>query len=293
MLGVGLDWAEAFHVAALGRPQTGVTELRRVEHTPAGLRGLIEHIRTLEPDPAHVRVVVEIRHGLLVDALLAAGFTVLPINPTWSRVGAAQQARRTTPRTRASAACWPSTPTPPCVRWSPIARWPPSYARSPATTPAWAKTSGGCSTGSALTCSPSSPPLSRSATVPTSTAPPCYGSWPSGPPPPRWPGSAGPSSSPWPAAASTATPNASPTGSWPPSAPSSWPSATNSPAPRPTPSHSPPPNCWPSTPNARPGSVAWVSCCSAPPESAVPASPTTTQRGLFWRRDLPQLSRPG
>jgi transposase len=81
MLGVGLDWAEAFHIAALGRPQTGVTELRRIEHTPAGLRSLIERIRTLEPDPAQVRVVVETRHGLLVDALLAAGFTVMPVNP--------------------------------------------------------------------------------------------------------------------------------------------------------------------------------------------------------------------
>jgi hypothetical protein len=35
----------------------------------------------LEPDPAEVRVVLETRHGLLVEALVDAGFTVLPVNP--------------------------------------------------------------------------------------------------------------------------------------------------------------------------------------------------------------------
>jgi hypothetical protein len=221
MLGVGLDWAEAFHVAALGRPQTGVIELRRVEHTPAGLRGLIERIRTLEPDPAQVRVVLEIRHGLLVDALLAAGFTVVPVNPDLVARRRGPAGKKDDPEDARICCLLAIDPHPPCARWSPIARWPPSYARSPATTPAWAKTSDDCSTGSARTCSPSSPPPYRSARVPTSTAPPCYGSWPSGPPPPPWPGSAVPSWSPWPAAASTATPNTSPTGSRPRSAPSS------------------------------------------------------------------------
>jgi hypothetical protein len=81
MLGVGLDWAEAFHVAAFGYPDRGLIDLRRIEHTPAGLAGLIGHIRRLEPDPGKVRVVLETRHGALVEALLGAGFTVLPINP--------------------------------------------------------------------------------------------------------------------------------------------------------------------------------------------------------------------
>ena len=80
MLGVGLDWAEAFHVVAIGRPQTGVTEVCRIDHTPAGLAGLIDHLRGLEPTAEGVRVVLETRHGLLVEALLAAGFTVLPVN---------------------------------------------------------------------------------------------------------------------------------------------------------------------------------------------------------------------
>jgi hypothetical protein len=35
----------------------------------------------LEPDPVEVRVVIETRHGVLVEALADAGFTVLPVNP--------------------------------------------------------------------------------------------------------------------------------------------------------------------------------------------------------------------
>jgi hypothetical protein len=34
----------------------------------------------LEPNPAEVRVVIETRHGLLVEALVDAGFTVVPVN---------------------------------------------------------------------------------------------------------------------------------------------------------------------------------------------------------------------
>ena len=81
MLGVGIDWAEAFHLVALGRPDQGVIELRRVEHTPAAVDQLIAQIAALEPDPAEVRVVIETRHGLLVERLVDAGYVVLPVNP--------------------------------------------------------------------------------------------------------------------------------------------------------------------------------------------------------------------
>jgi len=81
VLGMGIDWAEAFHLVALGRPAEGVIQLRRVEHTPAAVDQLIAQIATLEPDPAEVRVVIETRHGLLVERLLDAGYVVLPVNP--------------------------------------------------------------------------------------------------------------------------------------------------------------------------------------------------------------------
>ena len=81
VLGVGLDWAESFHDVALGRPGEGVVEQFRIEHGPAGVGRLVARCLELEPDPGEVRVVLETRHGLLVEALVDAGFTVLPVNP--------------------------------------------------------------------------------------------------------------------------------------------------------------------------------------------------------------------
>jgi hypothetical protein len=37
VLGVGIDWAEEFHLVALGSPGEGVTEIVRVEHRPAAV----------------------------------------------------------------------------------------------------------------------------------------------------------------------------------------------------------------------------------------------------------------
>ena len=42
---------------------------------------MITRCLELEPDPADVRVVLETRHGVPVEALTDAGFTVLPVNP--------------------------------------------------------------------------------------------------------------------------------------------------------------------------------------------------------------------
>jgi transposase len=81
VLGVGIDWAEDFHLVALGHPDKGVMQVRRVEHTPAAVDQLIAQIAAVEPDQAEVRVVIETRHGLLVERLLDAGYTILPVNP--------------------------------------------------------------------------------------------------------------------------------------------------------------------------------------------------------------------
>jgi hypothetical protein len=81
LLGVGVDWAESFHDVALGRPGAGVIEQFRIDHSPTGVSRLVTRCLELEPDPAEVRVVLETRHGLLVEALVDAGFSVLPVNP--------------------------------------------------------------------------------------------------------------------------------------------------------------------------------------------------------------------
>ena len=81
MLGVGIDWAEEFHLVALGRPGEGVIDVARVEHDPRSLDALIARLVALEPDPAEVRVVMETSSGMLVERLVEAGFTVVPVNP--------------------------------------------------------------------------------------------------------------------------------------------------------------------------------------------------------------------
>jgi transposase len=81
VLGIGIDWAEEFHDVAFGTPEKGVVEQFRISHGPDGVGALIDRALRLEPDPAEVRVVLETRHGLLVEALIDAGFTVLPVNP--------------------------------------------------------------------------------------------------------------------------------------------------------------------------------------------------------------------
>jgi transposase len=81
LLAVGIDWAESFHDVALGRPGEGVIEQFRIEHSAAGVARLVARCVTLEPDPAEVRVVLETRHGVLVETLIDAGFTLLPVNP--------------------------------------------------------------------------------------------------------------------------------------------------------------------------------------------------------------------
>ena len=81
MLGVGIDWAEEFHLVALGRPGEGVFDIARVEHRPADIDALVARIASIEADPAEVRVVIETSHGMLVERLLDAGYVVVPVNP--------------------------------------------------------------------------------------------------------------------------------------------------------------------------------------------------------------------
>jgi len=81
VLGVGIDWSEEFHLVALGHPGEGVIDISRVEHTPTAVDALVATIAKLEPDPAEVRVVIETRHGLLVERLVDAGYVVVPVNP--------------------------------------------------------------------------------------------------------------------------------------------------------------------------------------------------------------------
>lgn len=81
MLGVGIDWAEDSNQVALGQPGEGIIEEFALPHRPEAVTRLIERIGALEPDPAEVRVAIETKHGHLVEALLDAGYVVVPVNP--------------------------------------------------------------------------------------------------------------------------------------------------------------------------------------------------------------------
>jgi transposase len=81
VLGVGIDWAEEANQVALGRPGEGIVQEFAIAHRPEAVARLIERIGELEPDPAEVRVALETKHGHLVEALLQAGYAVVPVNP--------------------------------------------------------------------------------------------------------------------------------------------------------------------------------------------------------------------
>jgi hypothetical protein len=235
MLGVGLDWAEAFHVVAIGRPETGVTEVCRIEHTPAGLAGLIDHLRRLEPTPERVRVVLETRHGLLVEALLAAGFTVVPVNP--DLVARRRGPARKKDDVEDARICWllaidPHTQLKPLVAHSPVAAELRSIARDDARLAQDERRLLNRLRADLLATFPAALP---SPATSSARQPSCACSSP-GRPAGRWAPCQVPSWPTSPAAASTATPSGSPPRSWMPSPPSTWPCATNWPGPRPTPS---------------------------------------------------------
>jgi Transposase len=278
VLAVGIDWAEEFHLVALGSPGEGVLELLRVEHTPTAVQALLVRIAGLEPDPAEVRVVIETRHGLLVERLLDAGFTVLPVNPELitRRRG---PARKKDDAEDARLACLLALDRHAGLRpllphrelageVRAIARDDERAARDerrllnrlPAdlvsTFPAALQIAGDRLGGpTMLGCGNAGRPARPCA------PPPARSCWRS-----RWP-------------ASTAGRNAWPTRSPPRWPPTTSPHATTWCGPSPTPSGWPPPSCWPSGPSGECGSGAWASCCWAPHAMGEPSNRARNGRG--------------
>lgn len=78
---VGIDWAEAHHDACIVDEQGTVLSKQRVPDGVAGLGQLHAMVAEHAEDPSDVVVCIEIDRGLLVDALVAAGYEVYAINP--------------------------------------------------------------------------------------------------------------------------------------------------------------------------------------------------------------------
>jgi len=84
---VGIDWATETHaicvLTAAGRIKTQFM----IDHTAAGFADLLRRLGRLTGNPGDVPVGIERPDGRLVDALLEAGFPVVPVSPnaikTW------------------------------------------------------------------------------------------------------------------------------------------------------------------------------------------------------------------
>jgi transposase len=81
MVFLGIDWAEAHHDVCLLDEQGTVLGKRRVANGLEGVRLLHELVAEQAEEPAEVVVGIETDHGLLVQALLAAGYQVYAVNP--------------------------------------------------------------------------------------------------------------------------------------------------------------------------------------------------------------------
>src|ERR1700682_2235173 len=77
----GIDWADTHHdilvIDEAGR-QAGAL---RVAHTKEGINDLKRFLLDLAKTPDQIACIIETSHGLLITALLEAGFTVYPVNP--------------------------------------------------------------------------------------------------------------------------------------------------------------------------------------------------------------------
>ncbi len=77
----GLDWALRDHAVCIIDESGAIRERFEVPHDAAGLRELLARLRRHAPTPAQLPVAIERPSGLLVDALIEAGFAVVPIHP--------------------------------------------------------------------------------------------------------------------------------------------------------------------------------------------------------------------
>ena len=73
----GLDWASHIHALCVVDERGGVVERCEIAHEATGLAELKRRLRRLGSPP----VAIERPSGLLVDTLVEAGFTVVPIHP--------------------------------------------------------------------------------------------------------------------------------------------------------------------------------------------------------------------
>ncbi len=81
MIYLGIDWArENHHAVVLNQAGDRLLD-QAVAHTARDLGRLAQVLAELEPDPAQVRVGIELHDGALLAWLVAQGYTILPLIP--------------------------------------------------------------------------------------------------------------------------------------------------------------------------------------------------------------------
>lgn len=79
----GLDWADTHHDVVVIDEAGHHLASKRVEHTKAGLETLVQFLEGISgpTQKEQVACILETNRGLLIAALLEAGFSVYPVNP--------------------------------------------------------------------------------------------------------------------------------------------------------------------------------------------------------------------
>ena len=77
----GIDWADTHHDVLVIDETGQQAGSLRVAHTKAGREELKRFLLNIAKAPEQLACIVETSQGLLIAALLEAGFTVYPVNP--------------------------------------------------------------------------------------------------------------------------------------------------------------------------------------------------------------------
>jgi transposase len=77
----GIDWADSHHDAMVIDETGQQAGSLRVAHTKAGIEELKRFLLGIAKTPEQLACIMETSQGLLIAALLEAGFTVYPVNP--------------------------------------------------------------------------------------------------------------------------------------------------------------------------------------------------------------------
>lgn len=81
MFYAGIDWADDHHDVVVIDEASKSREALRVDHSVSGLAQLNSFLKGITPDVAQMACIVETSQGLLIAALLEAGWAVYPVNP--------------------------------------------------------------------------------------------------------------------------------------------------------------------------------------------------------------------